>query len=308
MARLKVIKSKSTALDTLVADYVDAQRGRGKWSPRTMALNMNVLERIFIPWCVESGITTPEQLAQRVMDRFSAYQLDRVERGELVRESVRTYVRTVGTFLKWAHSEGLISEKVKAHQPRAEKKLVQTLNRQEIQKLEDAAELERDKLMVRTFADSGIRLGELRALRQSDLIEQGRERYLKVNGKGARQRLVPILPSLYARLKRYARRDGELIFMTVRKSPKTGQVEPLASRSIQNTLKFLAAAAGVDGKVTPHVFRHSFATDWLRKHKDPVTLAKILGHRDLSMISTVYEHLAAGDTYAAMLDYLRADD
>lgn len=307
MARLKLLKPTSTALDSLVADYIDVMRGRGKWSPKTVALNRNVLERIFIPWSAEAGITTPDQLTQKVMDRFSAYQLDRVAGGDLKRESVRTYVRTTGTFLRWAQAEGAIGEKVKAYQPKAEKKLVETLTRKEISQLEDGAELERDKLIVRVLGDTGMRLAELRELRPSDLVEQGRERYLHVRGKGARERLVPIVPTLYVRLKRYAGRSRERIFMTVRKSPKTGQLEPLANRSIENMLHFLAESAEVERKVTPHIFRHSFATNWLRKRKSPVTLAKIMGWSSLAMLA-VYEHLVVSDIYEAMIDYLAADD
>lgn len=307
---LTIVKPKAaTELQSLSADYQTHQRA-GRWSPRTAALNANVLDKTFLNWCAENEITRPGQLDQLVIDRWTAYLLEdhRTPTGHgLARESVRTYTRTLGSFIKWAQTEDAVGSRVKSRQPTRERKLVETLSRQEIQKLEDSAQTERDKLIIRLLADSGIRLGELLGLRSTDLVEQGRERFIHVKGKGARERLVPLVPALYTRLKRFAGRGGDRIFMTLRKSPKTGQVERLRPRSVQNMIGFTAQAAGIR-PTHPHSFRHSFATWWLRRRKDPITLAKILGHKDLRMITEVYAHLIASDTYAAMVDLMSEDD
>jgi len=301
--RLKVVKpSPQTAIEILVSDYLAQQRSRGL-SPRTTALTANVLERTFLPWCAAEHIQATEQLTQRVLDRFGADLLNR----DLARESTRTYTRTVGTFVHWAQADGAVEAKLRMHQPKPEKKLIETLSREEVTKLEDAAVTERDKVIIRLLADSGVRLGELLGLRSTDLIEQGRERYVKVNGKGARQRLVPVAPALYQRLRRLAARGHDRIFVTVRRSPRTREYEPLAARSVQNMLRFTAEAAGLGRHVHPHLFRHSYATWALRKGMNPLQLQRILGHADLTMISTVYSHLNASDSYTAMLDLLRAE-
>jgi len=143
--------------------------------------------------------------------------------------------------------------------------------------------------------------------------EQGRERYIKVRGKGSRDRLVPLQPALFVRLRNHATRGrrtatSERIFVTNRKSPKTASYEPLAARSVQNMLHFNAKAAGIERKVHPHLFRHSYATWALRKGMNPMQLQKILGHADLTMISTVYSHLTPSDSYEAMINLLRTDE
>ena len=99
--------------------------------------------------------------------------------------------------------------------------------------MEDAAESERDKLIVRILADTGLRVGELLGLTPDDMIQQGRHRYLKVVGKGSRERLVPVAPALFTRLRRYVARgrpqdaSSDRIFVTLRRAGRTGQYEPL---------------------------------------------------------------------------------
>jgi integrase/recombinase XerD len=97
--------------------------------------------------------------------------------------------------LRWCSDEGELGN-LRARQPSVERKVLDVLSREEIRRIEDAADTERDKLIGRVLADTGIRVGELRRLRTSDLVAQGRERYLRVRGKGAKERLVPVTPGL----------------------------------------------------------------------------------------------------------------
>jgi integrase len=66
--------------------------------------------------------------------------------------------------------------------------VLDVLTREEIRRIEDAADNERDKLIVRVLADTDICVGELRRLGTSDLVAQGRERYVRIRGKGAKER------------------------------------------------------------------------------------------------------------------------
>lgn len=62
-----------------------------------------------------------------------------------------------------------------------------------------------------------------------------------------------------------------------------------------------AAKAGIDKRVYPHLLRHSAATHMLRRGMNPLLVAQILGHADLSMINAVYSHLSMEDAHAALL-------
>lgn len=297
----------------LVSDYLTHLRARGL-SPRTSQQALDILQRQWLPWCQRTGLESPKLLDQRVVERWATYLLEerQTAAGEpLSRASVRTYLRILGAFIRWAQNEAAVSDAVKVRLPRPESKLVETLDRAEIQRLEDGATSERDRLVIRLLADTGVRLGELLGLRHEDLIEQGRERYLRVRGKGARERLVPLSPGLHQRLRRYAQRGGRSsgrIFLTTRRSARTGEYEPVQPRSIQNALAYAAQAAGITKRVHPHLLRHSYATWALRRGMNPLQLQRILGHSDLTMISTTYSHLTPADSYQAMIDLLRAEE
>jgi integrase len=79
------------------------------------------------------------------------------------------------------------------------------LSRDEINRLERSAGNERDRLIVRVLADTGIGVAELASLTVNDILERDRTDYLVVNGKGARQRVVPLTPELSKRLRRFVR-------------------------------------------------------------------------------------------------------
>jgi integrase/recombinase XerD len=314
--KLKIVENKPTALDSLVGDYLAHQRGRGL-SPRSIKQAVDVVQRQFLPWCLKEGVAKPDQLNQRILDRYGAHLLEdrtTARGGPLTRETVRTYLRTLGQFVRWAQSEDAVPAKVKLQAPARQRRLLETLSREEITRLEDVVRAERDKLIIRLLADTGIRLGELVGLRKADLVEQGRERYIKVRGKGSRERLVPVAPALFQRLRRYADRgrpvdsQSERIFLTNRRSAKTGDYEPVSGRAVQNVVNYAAQQAGIQRSVHPHLFRHSYATWALRKGMNPLQLQRILGHSDLTMISGVYSHLTPSDSYTALMDLLRAED
>jgi site-specific recombinase XerD len=313
MPDLKVVTKSPSALEALVDDYLAHCRARGL-SPSTVNQAYRYpLKGILLPFCSERGITEVGQLDRRALDQLTAQLLDEgAGRGRpLARHSVHAYTRAINHFLAWANAEGEGVE-VKAQLPRLPRKLVEVLSREEIQQMEDTARTERDKLILRLLADTGIRVGELLGLRTSDLLEQGRNYYIRVRGKGQRDRLVP-LPRLYRRLRIYAERgrsqhagSGRLFLSHRRRS--SGEVEPLTTSGVDQMIRNLGEAAGIQKRVYPHLLRHSFATWQLTKGTNPIQLAQILGHSSLSMIQQVYSHLSPGDAYEAMLKALREDD
>ena len=312
MAKVKVVPgTKRNALEQLVDDFLASARARGL-SPRTVeGAYAFILKSVFLAFCDRAGISQPEQLSNRVMDRLSTeLQSSPGKRGELLsKHTIAAYMRTINIFLKWAAGEGE-AVKAKGQVPKVPKRLVEILSREEIRKFEDAAKGERDKLIIRVLADTGIRVGELTGLRTSDLVMQNRDRYLHVRGKGARDRMVPIKPELFMRLSRFAERGrplearGDRIFIGLRRR-RYGDFEPLTESGVHQVVDALRITAGIEKRVYPHLFRHSYGTFMLSQGMNPILLAQIMGHSSLAMIQNVYAHLSPSDAYEAMLRALQ---
>lgn len=315
MPNLTVVEPDApSALEQLVEDYLASCRARGL-APRTITEAYGYpLRRVFLPFCAERGVTAPDQVTRRLLDVLSSRLLEEGgSRGKLSKFTVHSYLTAINAFLSWARKEGEVSAGVQAQRPRLPKHLVETLTRDEIQRLEDAATNERDKLIVRILADTGVRVSELTALRVGDVVDESRRVFLRVRGKGDKERIVPLLPALGRRLRRYAQKTRpadvvtDRIFLSLRRRPG-GDYEPLTRSGVDQLLHALADRARVEKPVHAHVFRHSFATYSLTRGMNPVQLAQILGHSSLAMIQNVYSHLSAQDAYEAIIKALGTDD
>jgi integrase/recombinase XerD len=313
MPELKVIESEHpSALQRLVDDYLMNRRARGA-SRKTIANLELALRRVFLPWCAREGVTEVGALTSRHLDRFATQLLeDGGTRGELSRSSAWTYARNVRLFLSWARAEGEKAD-AEVQLPKLAKRLVEVLDREEITRVEDAADSERDRLIVRLLADTGIRVGELVKLRLSDTVEHNKSYYLRVRGKGGRERLVPISPTLARRLRRYSERQRpqdartDRLFVARRRAARSGDYEPLTESGVQQLVRELGVKAGIGKRVHPHVFRHSSATWMLRRGMNPLLVAKVLGHESLAMITRTYSHLTVDDAHEALMAALRSD-
>jgi integrase/recombinase XerD len=312
MAKVKVIRgAKGTALDQLVDDFLASARARGL-SPRTVeGAYAFILKHVFLPFCTRENVTKPDQLNNRLMDRLSTeLQSTPGRRGELLsKATIAAYMRTVNVFLKWAADEGE-PVRAKGQVPKVPRRMVDVLSRDDIRRLEDAAQTERDKLIIRILADSGIRVGELVGLTTSDLVMHNRDRYLHVRGKGSKDRMVPIRPELFMRLSRYAERGRpsgvrtDRIFIGLRKR-SYGEYEPLTESGVLQAVETAGISADLGKRVYPHLFRHSYGTFMLTQGMNPILLAQIMGHSSLAMIQNVYAHLTPSDAYQGMLRALQ---
>jgi integrase len=311
----------SPVIDGLVDDYLASCRAKGL-SPKTIKLAYGYpLKGVFVPWCGRVGITAPSELTTRLLERFSAELMETGgKRGELSRNTVWSYVKAVRGFLAWAKAEGEGVD-AEAKLPKLPQRHIDVLTRDEVQRMEDIADSERDKLIVRMLADTGVRVGELVKLRERDLVEQSRtEAFLRVVGrsqgggaKGDRYRMVPLSPALARRVRRYAERSrpadatSDRLFVSRRRSTNGGY-EAITESGVQQMVRDLADRAGIRKRVHPHLFRHSAATFMLQRGMNPLLVAQVLGHSSLAMIQRVYAHLTPTDAHHALMRALRPDE
>ncbi|GAB3233610.1 tyrosine recombinase XerC [Hymenobacter seoulensis] len=151
----------------------------------------------------------------------------------------------------------------------------------------------RDQLILELLYGTGIRLSELIGIGHDDLSLAGHT--VRVTGKGNKQRVVPLNPTLLLVLERYiAQKQREFgSESNVRRSLLvTDKGEPLYEKFVYRTVKhYLSQITTASGQQHPHVLRHSFATHLLGKGADLNAIKELLGHANLAA-TQVYTHLS----------------
>lgn len=195
-----------------------------------------------------------------------------------------------------------INEKIKSdptqllESPTMGRKLPQVLSVVEIDNIIGAIDLSkpeghRNKAMIEVLYSCGLRVSELVELRLTNLFfEQG---FLKVSGKGKKERLVPVSNTAVTGIKQYVelfrnhitpKKGSENIVFLNRRGRMLSRV------MIFSIIKELAKKAGIRKNISPHTFRHSFATHLVEGGADLRAVQEMLGHE--SIITTeIYTHL-----------------
>lgn len=259
-------------------------------------------EGVLLPYCAEHDITDTAQLDA---DQLGALRDDLMEHGgktgkQLSTPTVNSYLRGINPSLSWAQKKrNGNADRVKLY--KLKRPRYEVLTRDEINRIEAAAERERDRLIVRLLADTGMRVGELVGLRLSDIKSDAGKTFLTVNGK-TDERDIPLMPELHKRLRRYIndtrpkKAESNRVFLALRRRPGGG-VEPLTESGVQQIVRELAETAEIGRRVHPHLFRHSFVTDRLNRRMSPVHLKEMVGHKSMAMIDRVYSHIKPADVY-----------
>jgi site-specific recombinase XerD len=152
----------------------------------------------------------------------------------------------------------------------------------------------RDKAILEMLFSTGLRVSELCSLsRDIDL----RSDELSVRGKGEKVRVVFLSDSAKEAVKAYLAKRGDMdeaLFVQlqgpIKKNTAKNDTLRLTSRSMERIVKHYAIKAGISKKVTPHVIRHSFATDLLHNGADLRSVQALLGHANIST-TQVYTHV-----------------
>ena len=180
--------------------------------------------------------------------------------------------------------------------PKIGRKLPDTLSENEIDKLIGAIDLssaegERNRAMLETLYGCGLRVSELIGLKISDLFFE--EDFIKVTGKGNKQRFVPISPvnKKYIDIYRNEIRvhlkiqEGfqDILFLNRRG-------KQLTRAMIFTIVKNLAVTIGLQKSISPHTFRHSFATHLLENGADLRSIQQMLGHESITT-TEIYMHV-----------------
>ncbi len=288
----------SSPLGTLARqylEYLEIERGR---SLKTI----ENYERYLIRFFMASGAKKPSDITDDIIRSFRLW-LNRQDAGvregrheTLKKKTQNYYLIAIRSFLKYLRKRGIESyapEKIEL--AKVAERTIDLLTGEDLRRLLDAPNGDdikelRDKAILELFFSTGLRLSELCALgRDIDLTRDE----ISVRGKGEKVRVVFIADvakkAINAYLKKRTDMDDALFVSEMKRGRDDGSLR-LSPRSVERMVKFYAAKAGIMDKVTPHILRHSFATDLLFNGADIRSVQMMLGHSSIST-TQIYTHI-----------------
>lgn len=219
------------------------------------------------------------------------------ERKVVSKRSINRKISALRTFFKYLQEKKIVkTNKVNyITMPKFEKELPNVLGREDINKLRDAVNTSkitgiRDRLIIELLYSSGIRASELIDL--NEYMINIEERELRVIGKGNKERITFFSENskkwlekyIEEKKKKYSNYTKDVVFAN-------SKGEKLTTRSLRRLIADYAKKAGLQKEVTPHVFRHTFATELLNNGVDIRYLQELLGHSSIST-TQVYTHVS----------------
>jgi integrase/recombinase XerD len=321
VAQKKGKLSGGKPIEDAIDSFLTHKKARGVAEQTLIAYDSSLFKN-FMPWVQSEGLSTMDQLDPEALDRFSVWVRSQTPAGKpRSEETIRAYIRPVTTLLNWAERVNMAgSGRARPTPPqRATRKRVEVLTRDEIDRMEAAANWERDKLIIRILADTGCRRGECLGLTPQAITHEhdGYFFYFFKPGRMAtshtlkrNERKVPCSPKLYRRLQTYIKglppkREGNYIFLANRqrwaKSGANAERTLLRGDSLTQMIRFTARHAGIERRVWPHLFRHSFISWCWDERVEMMTCARWVGHEDLEMVQEVYGHPSDRSSYSAMI-------
>lgn len=283
MADLKQLKSQ-------FLEYLEIEKGR---SIKTV----ENYDRYLARFLAHTKLTSPQKLTEPVVREFRLY-LNRQDgvSGTMKHKTQNYYLIALRAFLKYLRRQGVESlnpERIELAKVGARD--LDLITAQELERLLQgpkgtSLQALRDKAILEMFFSTGLRVSELCSLDRD--IDLSRDEF-SIRGKGEKVRVVFLSPAAKTAVKQYLDKRGDIdeaLFVQMGKNSKNAKDLRITPRSIERLVKRYAVKAGITRKVTPHVIRHSFATDLLENGADIRSVQTLLGHANIQT-TQVYTHV-----------------
>jgi integrase/recombinase XerC len=283
-------------LENLVDEFLIYLRANKNYSKRTLE-SYGLDLRQFMTFFDKAPVSTLEEIDHLIFRKYLAILKDE----QLARRSIARKISCLRSFFKFLCRQGyLMDNPIQAvSTPKLEKRLPEFLYPEELEsllKLPDLASILgiRDQAILEVFYSSGLRLQELVGLTMADLdLDRG---YLRVYGKGAKERLVPLGGCAKRVLIKYLKEVRPKLILKGNSLKQTLNVflnyrgTRLSGRSIQRLMDKYLQQLALHRKISPHTLRHTFATHLLENGADLRVVQELLGHVDISS-TQIYTHL-----------------
>ncbi len=278
----------------LLARYEDYLRAELRLSPHSIG-TYGTECRIFTEWLAGEGIGVLEVTSPNVVDYLVARQVDGIDQC-----TVSKILSSLRSFYRYCVLEGFVAANPAetVEMPRVKRKIPKVFTAEEIDTLLASCEAGtssglRDRALFELMYSCGLRVSEAADMTLDQLYLK--EGFLKIIGKGEKERVVPIGEHAVHWLRRYLDEGRPKLMKGKRKNSFVflnrfgGR---LSRKGMWKRFKELAGVAGVEGKV--HTLRHSFATHLLKGGADLRAVQELLGHSDIGT-TQIYTHLGKDD-------------
>ncbi len=269
------------------ADYISKEK---KCSPNTLSAYLTDLKQ-FAELISRNGEV---RHAADIKAKEVRQWLVELRKKGISNRSINRKITTLRTYFDFLERRGEIKlnpmQKIIA--PRMQKKapdyvLAENMERLlYVQEQREGFEGLRDSIVLELLYATGMRQAELLSIEEKD-IDFDQEQ-ISIVGKGNKQRIIPLIPSLLERLKVYIDQKHALA-PGVTALLVDGKFEPMTKKQLYNFVKGALAAVEGSSRRSPHVLRHSFATNTLSEGADLNSIKEILGHESIAA-TEIYTH------------------
>ena len=281
-------------LQNLIDSYIDYLLVEKGLSDNTLAAYRTDLGS-YIKHLGKKGVGDPESIQSSHVLGFIAH----LRKRDLSPRTVRRMLVVVRGFHRYLFFSGEVDTNPAQNiEPlQVPKTLPDVMNKKEILALLEQPDTSdpfgvRDRTMMEVMYASGLRVSEMLGLRDGDInFEAG---FCKVSGKGAKERLAPLGVEALEWLERYRKevRPGLLRnHLSPYLFPGRGGKNAMTRQAFWQKIKKYALTAGLNVKITPHTFRHSFATHMLEGGADLRSVQILLGHSSITT-TQIYTHVS----------------
>ena len=283
----------------MIKDYRNYLRIERRMSPNTVTSYCHDVEEFLKYVGCESAKVTSEQITE---------YLGFVTSKGLSKRSTARLLSSLRSYFDWCVQEGEVKENPcdRVDAPKLGKYLPAVLSLAEVEAILESVDLrkpfgKRDRAILEVLYGCGLRVSEAANLRISHVyLDEG---FVNVIGKGDKQRLVP-LGEVAA--------DAIRAYLPDRPAPKERKYDdylflnrfgtPLSRISIFNLVKDQAMAAGIQKEISPHTFRHSFATHLIENGADLRIVQEMLGHESI-LTTEIYTHIDTQTWHSSILHH-----
>jgi site-specific recombinase XerD len=283
-------------IEKLKKEYLEYLQIEKNSSPKTIE-NYNRYLTLFIE---QTGLKNPLEITEKKIHNFRLFLAQKTDQnGDFIGKRTQNgYIIALRNFLRYLSKKeikSLSAEKIELSKTKDYN--IEFLSPEEMKELlntpsQGTFQGRRDRALLELLFASGLRVSELTSLDRNRINLKKRE--FSILGKGSKRRLVFISERAAFAVRRYLEkrvdRDPALFIREVKDFSQPSGNLRLTPRSVQRIIKKYALQAGIVKNVTPHVLRHSFATDLLQNGADIRSVQVLLGHSSINT-TQIYTHV-----------------